>query len=68
MLSNLDPDQNVGPDLNQNCLTLWWYSRKNFAKNDYLRKMPGGKKHEIKKYAHFRVLKVVARASSKWLW
>ena len=27
--NNLDPDQarqKVGPDLNPNCLTLWWYS------------------------------------------
>ena len=55
VLSNLDPDQNVGPDLNQNCLTLWWYSRKNFAKkkNDYLRKMQGGKKHENQKVCTF---------------
>ena len=29
--SSLDPDQawqNVGPDLDPNCLTLWWYSWK----------------------------------------
>ena len=31
--NSFDPDQdrqNVGPDLDPNCLTLWWYSRKNF--------------------------------------
>ena len=32
---SLDSDQawqNVGPDLNPICLTLWWYSWKNFLK------------------------------------
>ena len=31
--NSLDPDQarrNVGPDLDPNCLTLWWYSLKDF--------------------------------------
>ena len=26
----LDPGQNVGPDLDLNCLTLWWFSWKIF--------------------------------------
>ena len=33
--NSLDPDQaqqNVGPDLDPNCLTLWWYSWKIFLK------------------------------------
>ena len=33
--NSLDTDQarqNVGPDLNPNCLTLWWYSLKIFSK------------------------------------
>ena len=32
-VNSLDPDQaqqNVGPDLDPNCLTLWWYSWKIF--------------------------------------
>ena len=34
--NSLDPDQarqNFGPDLDPNCLTLWWYSWKMFLKN-----------------------------------
>ena len=34
--NSLDPDQapqNVGSDLNPNCLTLWWYSWKIFWKS-----------------------------------
>ena len=34
-VNSLDPDQaeqNVGPDLGPNCLTLWWYSWKLFMK------------------------------------
>ena len=39
--NSLDPDQarqNVGPDLDPNCLTLWWYSVKIFLKKDNLKK------------------------------
>ena len=31
--------QNVGPDLDQNCLTLWWYSWKNFSEKMILKKI-----------------------------
>ena len=34
--SSLDPDQalqKAGFKLDQNCLTLWWYSRKKFSEN-----------------------------------
>ena len=40
--NSLDPDQaqqNVGPDLDPNCMTLWWYSSKNFAKKLILEKI-----------------------------
>ena len=40
--NNLDPDQarqNVGPDLDPICLTLLWYSWKNFSKNLILKKI-----------------------------
>ena len=40
--NNLYPDQawqNVRPDLDPNCLTLWWYSWKNFLKNLFLKKI-----------------------------
>ena len=39
--NSLDPDQarqNIGPDLDPNCLTLWWYSWKIFFKKDNLKK------------------------------
>ena len=39
--NSLDPDQarqSVGPDLDPNCLTLWWYSWKNFFEKDYFEK------------------------------
>ena len=39
--NSLDPDkarQNVGPDLDPNCLTLWWYSRKIFFEKINLKK------------------------------
>ena len=39
--NSLDPDQArhyVGPDLDPNCLTLWWYSWKNFSKKMFLKK------------------------------
>ena len=39
--NSLDPDQarhNVGPDLDPSCLTLWWYSSKNFRKKLILKK------------------------------
>ena len=35
VLNSFDPDQarqNVGPNLDPNCLTHWWYSWKNFSK------------------------------------
>ena len=38
--NSLDPDQdrrNVGPDLDPNCLTLWWCSWKNFMKKVILK-------------------------------
>ena len=40
--NSLDPDQarqNVGPDLDPNCLTLWWYSWKIFLKKLILKKI-----------------------------
>ena len=40
--NRLDPDQarqNVGPDLDPNCLTLKWYSKKNFSKMLILKKI-----------------------------
>ena len=30
--------KNVGPDLDPNCLTLWWYSWKIFFLKSYLKK------------------------------
>ena len=39
--NRLDPDQaqqNVGPDLDPICLTLCWYSPKNFSKKLILKK------------------------------
>ena len=38
--------QNAGPDLDPNCLTLWWYSRKNFSKKLILKKNSRQQKHE----------------------
>ena len=38
----LDPDQtwqNAGPDLDLNCLTLWWYSWKNSSKKLIVKKI-----------------------------
>ena len=43
--NSLDPDQaqqNVGPDLDPNCLTLWKYSWKNFLKKLILKKSADG--------------------------
>ena len=43
LANSLDPDQdrqNVGPDLDPNCLTLWWYSWKNFRKKLILERNP----------------------------
>ena len=40
-INSLDPDQarqNVRPDLDTNCLTLWCHSWKNFWKNRFLKK------------------------------
>ena len=39
--NSLEPDQaqqNVGPDQDQNCLTTWWYSWKNFSRKLVLKK------------------------------
>ena len=36
--------QNVGPDLDPNCLTLWWYSWKNYFKKLILKKSADDKK------------------------
>ena len=36
---------NVGPDLDPNCLTLWWYSWKNFLKKFILKKSADDKQH-----------------------
>ena len=44
---SLCPDQarkNVGPNLDPNFLTLWWYSRKNFSKKLIQKKSAGDKK------------------------
>ena len=47
--NSLDPDQNVGPDLDPNCMTLWWYSWKTFLKNLILKnKNPQTTKKHIK--------------------
>ena len=46
--NSLDPDQaqqNVGPDLDPDCLTLWKYSRREFFE-----KVNVGKKSADKKY------------------
>ena len=47
---SLDPDQarqSVGPDLDPNRLTLWWYSWKNFSKKTILKKnQQTTKKHD----------------------
>ena len=43
LANRLDPDQarqNVKSDLDPNCLTLWWYSWKNFLKKLLLKKSP----------------------------
>ena len=48
--NSLDPDQawqNVGPDLDPNCLTLWWYSWKIFLKKLILKKFTDDKKAEL---------------------
>ena len=45
--NKLDPDQtrqNVGPDPDPNCLTLWWYFWKNFWKKLILKKLADDKK------------------------
>ena len=45
--NSLDPDkarQNIGPDLDSNCLTFWWYSWKNFWKNLLKKKSTDDKK------------------------
>ena len=44
--NSLDPDQarhNVGPDLDPNCLTFRWYSKKNFSKKLILKKSADNK-------------------------
>ena len=49
-MNNLDPDQaqqNVGPGLDPNCLTLLLYSRKNVLKKLILKKATNKKNHEI---------------------
>ena len=45
--NSLDPDQAqhiAGLNLDPNCLTLWWYSRKNFSKRLILKKTADDKK------------------------
>ena len=52
--NSLDPDQarqNVGPDLDPNCLTLWWYSWKFFLKKIKLKKKNNKKKYTDDKKA-----------------
>ena len=49
--NSLDPDQarqNVGPDLDPNCLTLWWYSWKIFWKEFIFKKNPQTTKKHAK--------------------
>ena len=49
--NSLDPDQarqNVGPDLDPSCLTLWWYSWKNFLKKLILKKVSKWQKKHAK--------------------
>ena len=51
--NSLDPDQarqNVGPDLDQNCLTLWSYSWKNFSKKLILKKISRRQKKRETKF------------------
>ena len=46
--NSLDPDQarqNVGPDLDPNCLTLRWYSLKIYLTNNFRKKCTDDKKH-----------------------
>ena len=38
------PDKIIGPDLDPNCLTLWWYSWKNFWNNWFWKKSADDKK------------------------
>ena len=61
----MDPDQaqqNVGPDLDPNCLTLLWYSQKNyFEKKNIIEISDDKKAFKITQYAKgllfiFRIL------------
>ena len=56
----MDPDQarqNVGPDLDPNCLTLWWYSLNTFWKKSL-------KKNNNKKTDDIKACKITQHAKS----
>ena len=53
--NSLDPDQarqNVWPDLDANCLTLWWYSWKSFLKKLIFKKITTDDKKACKITQH----------------
>ena len=50
--NSLKPDRarhNVGPDLNPNCLALWWYSWNSFWKKLIFKKSADGRQKKIRK-------------------
>ena len=56
--NSLDQDQarqNVGPDLGPNCLTLWWYSWKNFFERVNFKENPQTTKKHAKLLSMQRV-------------
>ena len=66
--NSLDPDQaqrHVGPGLDPNCLTLWWYSWKNFSKKLILKIISRRRKHA--KLPSMQELESTERASRRKL-
>ena len=63
--NSLDPDQarqNIRPDLDQNCLTLWWYSWKIFLKSKIKKKKnPQKTKKEHAKLSSMKRVKLMLR-------
>ena len=58
--NSLDPDQdwqNVDPDLDPNCLTLWWYFWKNISKKFFLKKSVRRQQNR-KNYPAFKEIKI----------
>ena len=55
--NSLDPDhENVGAHLGPNCLTLWWYSWKNFSKRLILKKKISRRQKSMKNFPGGKVL------------